>query len=307
MPYTLLLNPAARAGRAARLADRLRAWAAAAGLDAEVVSAASREALAEAAAEAARAGRRVVAVGGDGTIHTAVCGLVAAGTPVPLGLVPCGTGNDFVKMTGTPRGPEAAVRALRTAVVHAFDLGTVRWAGDDGAGERPFVNAAGFGLDAAVAAGVARYKRLPGALAYLAAVAEALRALRPTPARVVADGVPLHDGPLLLVTVANGRSSGGHFRLTPAAAADDGRLDVCLVHAAPLGRLLPLVPRVLAGRHGGSADVTLGTARTVTITAATPLPLHADGEVLAHAARTVEVVVHPGALPVLVPPGFSSS
>lgn len=301
MPYTFLLNTAARGGRAGRLGATLQAWAEADGLDAVFLSPPSRQALADEAARAAVAGRTVVAVGGDGTIHTAVRGLVAAGVEASLGLVPLGTGNDFIKMTGTPVRPRDAVAALPASTPRAFDYGVVRWSGDDGAGERPFVNAIGLGFDGAVAAGVARYKRLPGAAAYLAAVLGTLRTLRPAGAHVEADGRTVHHGPLLLATVANGCSSGGRFRLTPAARADDGMLDLCLVHALPLRRLLPLVPRVLAGRHGGAPGVTHAVGAAVTITVDVPLPLHADGEVLATSARTVAVRVVPGGLRVLVP------
>lgn len=300
MTYTFILNPTARAGRTGRLEVDLAQWAAAGGLDAQIARTAAPGHAAALARAAAEAGRAVVAVGGDGTVHEVACGLIAAGAPTPLGVIPCGTGNDFAKLTGLPRRPQQAVAALATAVPRAFDYGVVAWAGEDGAGERPFVNAVGAGLDGAVAAAVGRYKHLPGMTGYLVAALEGLRRWHAPVARVVTDDGLLYEGPLLLTTVANGRSSGGHFLLTPHAAADDGRLDVCCIRDLPFRRVASLIPRVVVGRHGAAPEVNMRQATVVTLAAEAPLPLHADGEVLAAAARTVTARVVPGGLRVLV-------
>src|SRR5690606_28282633 len=90
----------------------------------------------------------VVAVGGDGTLHEVVNGAVAA-EPVPtVGILPCGTGNDFARSFRLPREPEEALRACTGGTTALIDLGRLNG--------RLFINVAGFGFDAAVAEEVTR-------------------------------------------------------------------------------------------------------------------------------------------------------
>ena len=302
-----VLNPAAGSGAAARRLPEVRAAIAAAGIRAEVhVSSGPGqvEALARRLAETHGA---VVAVGGDGTIHDAVNAL--AGTETRLGAVPLGTGNDFAQAVGLPRRLRAAVAALARGRVRTLDVGVARWTDARGAHRRVFANAVGIGLDAAAAAAAGRSKWLGGRTAYAAAVFKTLWAWRAPGAGVevrVSDGAGaerlVFRGPLLLCEIGNGPAVGGGFRLTPAAAMDDGRLDVCVVRHAPTARVLRILPTAFTGGHVRYPEVDVYPATRVSVRALTgALPVHADGEGVSGACHELTADVWPSALRVIVP------
>lgn len=305
MRIALVLNPAARSGRTGREADAVAADARAAGLDATLYRTAAPGDGARLARSIAASGTvdAVVAVGGDGTVHEVVDGLLAAGAPVPFGVVPLGTGNDFVKLLRTPRDRRGALASLADASVRHLDAIRLRWRAGPGAAweDGTCANTLGVGLDARVAVEAVRFKRYGSLAGYLLAVAAALRGWRSPVARVWLDDAaePAFAGPFFLCTVGNGTCSGGSYYLTPDAVPDDGVLDVCIVAEQRLWRVPVLLALAMRGRHVGQRGVTMARARRVRVEVDTPSALHADGEVMTASARVVEVEVWPGALPVL--------
>jgi diacylglycerol kinase (ATP) len=169
-----------------------------------------------------------------------------------------------------------------------------------------FFNAVGMGLDAAVALASERFKRLPGKAAYLGAVPQVLRRWTSPHVRVTLDpeGTSpqiLYEGPLFLMTVANGTSSGGGFRLTPEASLTDGLLDVCLVQCMSVRRVVQLLPRALRGTHTHAPEVRMRTITSLLLESEAPLPVHADGEVITRNMRRLEIRTAPAGLSVLTP------
>lgn len=234
----------------------------------------------------------VVAVGGDGTVRG--CAEALSGTPVPLGIVPLGTGNLLARTLGIPRHPRAALDIALArqprAVTRRIDLATA-----DGA---TFTAMAGMGLDAAVVAAT-RLKHQFGWLAY--AISGAAHLTDP-PARFT---IRIDDAPPIAraarsVAVGNSGLLPGGFALLPAARLDDGLLDIAVL--APRGLLdwPRLAARVLTGSGAEDRRLERLQARTVEITADALLPREVDGEVVAP-ARTLNVAVRPAALTVRVP------
>ncbi len=304
-----ILNPRAASGKAGRRRADVEAALRGAGLGGEVwLTEAPGHAVALARQAAAEA-EAVLAVGGDGTIHEVSRGLIASARPVPLGVIPLGTGNDFVKMLGMARDPAAAARQLAAAVPTPIDYGVVRWQEEGKARERIFVNAVGMGFDAFVATEVDAFKRLPGVTGYVVAVLQALGRWQSPPVRISGAATPagpvsvLFDGPMLLVTAGNGVSSGGSFYLTPRASFTDGLLDVCMVAEASPWRILRILPRALKGRHEREPEVHTALIHRLNVTAEACLPIHADGEIVTRCARAVEVEVVSEGLLVLLPVG----
>lgn len=304
MHVTVILNPQARSGRAGRLRPAVDAALRAGGWTPRWMVTTRPGEGRTMAEQAAATSDVVVAMGGDGTVHEVGGGLVRAGTRAVLGVVPAGTGNDFARMLGLPRRPVEAAAALPTAGVHAVDAGRVRWRDGHAVREDVFLNAVGVGFDAYTAHLSAGITALPGILRYLAAVFRALRTFTP-PSMTLAD--PAGDGgaacryagPLLLVTIGNGRSSGGGFVLTPDASLHDGLLDVCRVTPCSIRRILQVLPRTLTGDHGSAPEVRMGRTASLTVDCPAGVPLHVDGEVLSLEAREVAADVLPGRLRVL--------
>jgi YegS/Rv2252/BmrU family lipid kinase len=307
MRYAAILNPAAHQGRAGRQERALAAAFRGAGLDVRFYPTQAPGHAAELARTAAGEADAVLAVGGDGTLHEVVRGLLAGPRVVPLGVVPLGTGNDFAGTIGMPGDIGGAVRALARAVPEPLDYGLIRWGETGLVHECPFINVAGVGFDAQVALDADAFKKLPGVLGYLLATLRALRRWNSPSVRIsrgtASEPGPLcYEGPCLFVSVGNGPRAGGGFRLNPQASVSDGLLDACIVEAAPIHRILWLLPATLWGGHTGAPEVHMHRLASLTLTSTEPLPLHADGEVLSRRAHHVEVRVVPRGLPVLVPP-----
>ena len=315
MSYTFILNPAAAYGRAGRLRGRLSELAKRLGLAFEVKLTNRTGHATALAQEAGRPGHRVAAVGGDGTVQEVATGLWGSGAA--LGIVPIGTGNDYVRSLGLPTKLDEALRMLPFLQPKTTDVGRVGWTNVDGSTrERLFVNAIGIGFDARVAVLAERYKQLPGQAAYLAGVFKGLRSWTNPSVRVSAtehaavlagaeeppvSSAPWFDGPLFLLAIGNGWSVGGGFRLTPDAQPDDGLLDLCVLRGVTAGRALQLLPRAMRGKHTTAEEVTLDRVTSVTLDSESPLPIHADGEILTTSAIRLTTTIEPGALSVLRP------
>ncbi|WP_232676877.1 diacylglycerol kinase family protein [Nocardioides sp. R-C-SC26] len=227
----------------------------------------------------------LVVVGGDGSVHLALQEL--AGTGVPLGLVPCGTGNDVARYLGLrPDDPVTAVRRIVAGRTRRIDL--ARSAG------RYYATVLAAGFDAIVneRANAMRWPR--GQMRYNLATLAELRVLEPRHYVLDVDGRTLQFE-AILVAVGNGPSFGGGLRITEGAVLDDGLLDVVVIK--PMGRaeLVRTYPRLFTGTH--TTHRCYEHARGTRITVAAPgIVAYADGERFAPLPLTVQCI--PGALEV---------
>ena len=302
----LLVNPAAGRGAAARAAGPVRRALDTAGLtvvpvvgdSAEESRAALRGLVAAdgpAPAAAATGVDAVVAVGGDGTASLAVD--ATAGTGVPLGLVPAGTGDDLAAALGlAPGDPGAAATALAAALLEGRHraVDAVRVTGG-GVGVRWYGNVLGAGFDSAVTERANRLSWPRNRLRYDLAVLAELRVFRPAAFRLELDG-DAWETEAMLVAVGNGHRYGAGMRICPDARPDDGLLDVTVVLPVSTARFVGVFPRVYRGTHTDHPAVVTRRARTVALAAAGQVA-YADGERLGPLPVTAECV--PGALRVL--------
>jgi diacylglycerol kinase (ATP) len=217
----------------------------------------------------------LLAVGGDGTVHRAL--QAVAGTAVPFGLVPAGTGNDFGAETGFPADPLAAVEvvvaALREGRSRPVDLarmtsadGVHRWYGA--------VLAAGF--DSIVNERANRMRWPRGPRRYDLAILVELARLRPRRYTLRIDGEP-QETDAVLVAVGNCASYGGGMRICPDADPTDGLLDVVVGGRFDRRTLMRAKPSIYQGTHVHHPLVRTYRARTVEL-AAEGITTYADGE-----------------------------
>ncbi len=299
-----IVNPTAGGGRARRAARAIERRLSRAGVDFRLAETAGRGDALDLAREAARAGAdAVVAVGGDGTVHEIVNGLLRAReeqVPLPpFGVVPAGSGNDFVTSAAGTSDALALYNALRGGALRSVDAGRVEWPG----GHAYFVNAMGLGIDVEVVRQVERSPRLPGLAGYLLALARALVGFSAVPVRLRVDGEEWR-GRVMMAAVSNGARLGGGFRLSPDARIDDGHLDLCIVSRLGAWGVARAVPRILAGTHGTMAAVTMrkGTMIEIERTDGASLVLQLDGELCdVGPAALTRVAALPGALRLIVP------
>ncbi len=305
-PLRMIVNPAAGGGRGRRTGLRAVAALRRRGWSVEAESTRSPGHAERLSRDAVRSGaRRLVVVGGDGTVHEAAQGLLGegAGDAPALVVCPVGTGNDFHRMVrpeGGRGGVDEVADLLSDGVVARFDVGRARWDG----GERAFVNLMGVGVDVEVLRRRARYSRLPGLAQYLVALLDALATFR-APDLEVEIGPPARAlaGRTMLVAVTVGPSIGGGFAINPEASALDGKLDLCHVRSAGLPAILRLVPKVIRGVHATSDLVTMQRVERAVARrrGGGALRFELDGELAPESVRELRVAVEPGALPVVVP------
>lgn len=292
----LIVNPAAGRGEVERRMPLLREILQREGLEFEEArSKAPWEAVGLAQKAAEEGYPIVVAVGGDGTVHEVGNGILQAGKEsTAMGILPTGTGSDFAYALGIPTDLQQACRILRDGETRAVDVGWI-------VGERYFLNGVGIGFDARVAIESRKIKRLRGFLVYLVAVFRILMDYHIPRVKIDLDGQKIEQT-ITLTAVANGRRYGGGFLLAPDARVNDGLFEVCIGRG--LGRLgiLRLIPEVMKGTHIDKEPITMARARRVVIESEDPLPVHADGEIVATDAHRLEMEVHPGRLQVIVGP-----
>ena len=208
----------------------------------------------------------VISVGGDGTSHEVVNGLI--GSSVVFGVVPCGSGNDFPKAASIPLDTMLAIETVFSGRERPFDIGKL--------GDSYFINGLGIGLDGAVSHRFKKLKLLRGPLGYLLVSVQEALTFKGFPARVKIDDWN-YEGTLLLTGASNGLYQGG-FKLAPDAKIDDGLLDFHIIKDMSIINRLIKIPKVLKGSHSDLDEVEIKRATNMEITLESKIPAHMDGE-----------------------------
>jgi diacylglycerol kinase (ATP) len=259
--------------------------------------------LAELAARAAADGAGVVVVvGGDGSVHEVVNGLVAGGRArdVELAVLPRGTGKDFVRSLRIPRDLAAAIDVVREGNVRTIDVGLARFVAADGsAAEAYFANFAGAGISGAIARRAnASSKAAGGRVSFLWATLAVFAGWKSAAVTAEVDGTR-RAGQIFEVLAMNGDYAAGGMWVTPEAEPDDGRLDVLLIGDITKADFVRTFPKIYRGKHLAHPKIEVLHGRTVRVAAEVPLPIVLDGEQPGTTPASFEIV--PGALRVRVP------
>jgi YegS/Rv2252/BmrU family lipid kinase len=289
LPLTLLVNPASAHGRTLKLLPRLERELDALRMPFRVERTRGLEDGVERALRAADANEIPVVVSGDGLIGAV--GGALAGADAPLGIVPCGRGNDLARVLGIPSEPEAAVAVLAAGHTARIDVGEVN-------GKRFLgIVSAGFDSEANRLANETRWLR--GNLVYAYAGIRTLLGWKPARFTVqVGEERRRFTG--YSVSVANSKAFGGGMFIAPDAELDDGELDVVTVGDYSKLRALRMLPKVFKGTHVEEDEVRVFRAARLELSASRPFPVYADGEHLTELPATLRVL--PRALNVIVPP-----
>ncbi|HEX6930054.1 MAG TPA: diacylglycerol kinase family protein [Gammaproteobacteria bacterium] len=287
----LIINPRAGRGTGARTGPDIARYLSQHGFECEARITNDHGHATELAREAAANGADCVAIaGGDGSVFEVVNGLMQADKPVPLAVLPVGTGNDFAKMLDSPDWRTVCDR-LAAGHTMAMDVGVCNGT--------YFANGVGAGFDAKVARIANGIRWLRGDAVYAMALLRTLAFHHDNPLVRITTERESFTHRATMLAIANGRVYGGSFRIAPQASIADGLLDIVFAENFSRMQILRLVPRVLGGTHLDLPGVHFLRAREVTIECDEPLPVHADGEVLQHGTERLEIRVLPGALQVV--------
>lgn len=247
------------------------------------------------AEEAAREGcRRVVCVGGDGTLNEVGNGLV--GTEAALGMIAAGSGNDWIRTLGIPRDPEAACRVAFQGRLAPMDVGL--WVG-----HRYFFNVAGFGIDAEVCRKVndapPLLKSLGGKVYLAYGALSTLVHFTGLRVRLDLDGDVVQADKLVMLAAGIGRYIGGGMMALPEAIPDDGLFDVVWGEDLRNLELVTLLGKIFKGEHMRHPKVRFRRARRLAAEADRPFAVQLEGEVEEVQSVTFELV--PQAIQVILP------
>lgn len=256
----------------------------------------------------------IVGVGGDGTLHEIINGLLQASgeqETIPVGVIPLGSGDDFAKVL-PPEAPvggnafdwRAGVQKVAQRNTRLYDAGRVR--GDQmhagsNSESRYFINAIEVGFGAHTVqnlAGVPRF--MTGHFAYLAAVFKTMVDYPALHLRIQLDDEPAFEQVTSLIAVTNGRCFGNGFWVCPGALPDDGLFDVMIAEKVSRRTILRVLPKIRAGTHIDELVVKMRRARRVILESDEPILVEADGEMLIPKTRRLELPILPGKVRVIV-------
>lgn len=309
----VILNPIAGRGAGRSAADAIGDALSEAGATFDLVETTHHLSAVEQAAQAVDEGWDVIAAaGGDGSTNEVLNGiLTASGGPstgeggepaVTLGLIPIGTGNDFAWCMGVPTGDVAAAcRVVAAGRTRTVDVGR---AVDELGHVRFFCNNFGAGFDAATTVESYKLRHLRGPMVFLVAVLRTIFLYYRAPLVSVhydrETGESVRKAlPLLMVSVANGRRTGGMFVIAPQAVQDDGLLDLSLARQVSRLGIVRLLPHFIRGSHGTEPTVTVDRTAHIVIASEQDLPVHVDGEIIRTDAHRLEVSALPRCLKVV--------
>ena len=265
---------------------------------------------------AAKGHRKFIAVGGDGTIHDVLNGIAefvfsdeAAGVSLSdftIGVLPVGSGNDWVKSTKVPReireavgviatGKTAAQDVVKVTVMDPSNMDTEEWMNAEALKVSYMVNVGGVGLDARVCEIVNRQKEQGkrGKKLYVTALMYCIKNRVPVRAKVICDGDVVFDGKYLSMAFGVGKYSGGGMRQTPLAEIGDGLLDVVVIPDIPIWTIAKEVFKLFTGKFHTVDVLTQAKAREVYVYPYKERyaePVEVDGEVVGRAPVKMEVL-----------------
>lgn len=284
----LLLNPHARRGRDedGSAAELLRGL----GIEIEEAELGGPGECSDMIRERAPGFDMVIVGGGDGTLSSAVGGVVDTG--LPLGILPLGTANNLARTLGIPTDLEQACGIIAAGHTRRIDLGMVNGT--------YFFTTASLGLSVAITRELQPgAKRRWGMLAYALAAIRVLSRIRPHHARIVWPGGE-HLGVTVQIVVGNGPYYGSALTVAEDAAIDDARLDLYSIEMHQWYRMLALLPALKRGSHGDKDDVFVLRTTEVEVHTRRPHRIDVDGELRTRTPAKFRVV--PRALTVFSPP-----
>ena len=222
----------------------------------------------------------LVVIGGDGTINESVNGLKFH---LPMSIIPAGTGNDFVKNVNIGKKLPEQLQTIHSGVIKGVDLGECNG--------RKFANGVGVGFDGQIVADM-NGKKVPflkGHAKYYYHVLQILASYKERSFKYRLDGKDYKEE-LILLTIGNGTTYGGGFKLMPEAKVDDGLLEICSIGAISAFKRFLNIGRLSNGSHGILNAVNFERAKQVHIEANPMLEAHLDGEAIGQPPYEIRVL-----------------
>jgi YegS/Rv2252/BmrU family lipid kinase len=245
----------------------------------------------------------VVAMGGDGTAHEVVNGLMElpAEKRPKFAIIPLGSGNDYAASLGIGADASEAVNIIRDGHCKKVDLFVI----EDENGRQEYVdNTANIGFGGSVTIYSHSMPIIRGFLMYLVAVLQTIFSNYTIMNVEIKTNEDEWKDEVLMIVLNNGPREGGGFVTGPDAKNDDGVLNYCVAQKVSRLMMLRLLPEFMRGAQERFKPIYMGTFKKMEIKSDKPLVLHTDGEVYAgfsHSVHYLKAELLPGALEVIAP------
>lgn len=239
--------------------------------------------------------RKLIVAGGDGSLNEAVNGIFQQKYCPPeeimVGMIPVGTGNDWIKTFGIPNYYKDAVRVLQNGKTMRQDIGCIRFTENGQERIGYFANMAGFGFDAMVAEKTNRLKNKgrSGISLYLQALGSSFMNYRIAKTRIVIDGKEFEDL-IFSVSIGIGKFNGGGMMQAPAAVPDNGLFEVTIIKKIGIWGILRNLTGLYSGEYVKDYRVSTFQAKTVSINSEQNIAGEADGESLGENKFDIEII-----------------
>ncbi len=226
----------------------------------------------------------IVSVGGDGTLNEVINGFFDNGVKInqsaKLGIIPGGTGGDFIRTLGYPKDYIEACKVIARGQSQLIDLGKVDFFDHDASPiSRYFINVAGFGLDGTVVDRVNRTSKFFGGfVSFLYGTLAGVMQFKSFDLCLEVDGKPVYEGSTTVIAIANGQFFGGGMQIAPGAILDDDLFDIVIVKGMNKSRFITCLPSIYKGSHGQYPEVTFMQGRSVKASSPGRVLLEVDGE-----------------------------
>lgn len=298
MKYKIIVNPAAGRGSVKEKLHQLINILNEEKLNYDIVQTEKAGHGTELAAQAHREGYKgVIAVGGDGTVHEVLNGIIKADAEdMPLGIIPLGTGNDLARTLQVPFDLREAVRTIKGGCRTAIDIG------EDCDGYFSIILGIGFPADVMHHTNTVQ-NAIKGPLAIFLSVYKVLSKLRPYKIKMKLDSATIEEE-VMGIFILNTRFTGGGMQIVPTAAYNDGLLDIMVLKKMSRLDVILTIPKVYKGKHLNHPKVSFYRSQTIEIESTEPMRKTFDGNV--YGLTPLRTKIMPRRLSVIVPEGSVS-
>ena len=278
----VIINPTAGNGRAGKIAAQILARLKERGIEYQAFHTeypGHAEILAKQSVTANT--EKVLSIGGDGTAFEVARGLMHSQTC--LGIIPAGTGNDYIKSLRLPNSPLEILDFILSHPARPVDVGMING--------KVFINVCGIGFDVSVLDySIPAKKYVRGMLPYLWGVICTIVHYKPSDITLRIDGEEVLSKEILVCSIANGRYIGGGMPISPASEIDDGLLDVVVIRNVTRPRMISYLPGLLTGKILTFKDTTSYKGKHVEVTAKGTMRFNVDGEIFPYEKVTLEII-----------------
>jgi len=246
--------------------------------------------------------RKIISIGGDGTLHEVINGIFTQDNCSPrditIGIIPVGTGNDWGRMFGIPLVYEGAVQVIREGKQMLHDIGVIDYFNAGVKTRTYFINIAGLGFEAVVVKKTNRQKDkgMSNKAIYFYNLLSSLISYRNTPVEITIDG-RTSTAKVFSINVGNGRYCGGGMRQTPDAIPDDGLFDITVIKEMGRIEIIKSLQLLYDGTIMSHPKVDGYRSTNLKVTSESVVYIEADGESLGH--TPVEFSIIPAAVNII--------